>query len=147
MHQGEKSWPPNNGVPVEKGLECQGLKQMQVSQRAWASVENQQRGVHHLTLPGRGRGGAKWQALSLYPFPGRLRHSAVCNGPNETVQLLPPKSFPKTKQSTNTVASVCPECPPRGTEDRPKGEGAPHLGGHSESPLPITETTLARGTQ
>lgn len=35
---------------------------MQVSQRAWASVENQQRGVHHLTLPGRGQGGAEWQA-------------------------------------------------------------------------------------
>lgn len=39
--------------------------------------ENQQRGVHHLTLPGRGWGGAEWQALSLHPLPGRLRHSAV----------------------------------------------------------------------
>lgn len=82
----------------------------------------------------------------VHPFPGRLRHSAVSTGPSETIQLLPPKSFLKTKQSTNTVASVHPE-PLQGAQKTDwKGKGAPHLRGHPKSSLPITDHTRKRNT-
>lgn len=53
-------------------------------------------------------------------------------------------SKPSTAQ---TVVSVCPGCPSRGTEDRWDGERYSAPGRPPRRPLLATETTLTRGTQ
>lgn len=55
-----------------------------------------------------------------------------------------PGAFPNQTKHKHCGVYVSGAPPSAPKEHWPKGEGAPHLGGPSEGPLPITETAIQR---